>query len=51
MNTPNRNAWTAPTRSDSLLNGALLAVGVVGVLLAVLDASAMGAALTAFAFA
>ena len=47
MNTTHRNDWNAPTGHDTLLNGALLAVGMgllVGLLLNVMDAPAPGAA-------
>ena len=51
MNNAPRNAWNAPTGHDTLLNGALLAAGMLGLLLALLDGPAPGAALLAFAFA
>jgi len=33
-----RNAWNRPTRIDTLFNGALIAAGIVGLLLGALDA-------------
>ena len=47
MNNEKRNTWIRPTGHDTLLNGGLLAAGIVGLLLTVLGGPAPATAVAA----
>jgi hypothetical protein len=47
MNDDRRNPWKAHTGHDTLLNGGLIAAGIVGLLLALIDGPAPEASVAA----